>query len=204
MGVFVTAALWNSLILWEFYYERNFSKNNQVNTLFFVSVFNTNTWKKIENTSSVLILHYSLIKANSLHKTAVYLVCFCFRKHFSVHNVEWQQRNKFRKAGRFKLKKDVSYKLVVKIIGKWLWRTLSFSLICRLQARSVTKKKYFICIFQWFGLNSVRQPYWAVYKRTHIYNALILMRLGFLRVVFPGGGWGASIWPPFIFQEELI
>ena len=33
---------------------------------------------------------------------------------------------------------------------------------------------------------------------------LTLIGLGFLRVVFPGGGGGGQIDPPFIFQEELI
>ena len=128
--------------------------------------------KKNDNASNVLILHYPLIKANALHKIAVQLVFSFFGKHFSVHYVEWPQRNKFRKAGRFPHKKRCFLQLVVKIIEKWLWRTLLSTLICRLQARSVTKKKNFMCIFQGFGLNSVRQLYWTVYKRTHIYNAL--------------------------------
>ena len=44
--------------------------------LFFVLVFNINTWKIFENTSNVLILHYPLIKANALHKIPVHLVFF--------------------------------------------------------------------------------------------------------------------------------
>ena len=156
------------ILLWKEVFRKQ-----SINYLFFVSFFKTKTWKTFENTSNVLIWRYTLIKANALHKIAVYLnVFFFFGKHFSVQKVEWQQRNDFRKAGRSSQKKKWLLQLVVKIIEKWLWRTLCFSLISRLQVRSVTKNKCFICIFQEFGLNSVQQLYWTAYKRTHIYNAL--------------------------------
>ena len=43
----------------------------------------------------------------------------------------------------------------------------------------------------------------ASYLRLSISN-LTLIRLGFLRVVFTGGGGGQFDPPPLIFQEELI
>ena len=136
LGVFVTALPWNLYFSDRFTMKGIFQKTIK-------KMFQSLTpirEKHLRIQSNVLILHYPLIKWNALHKITIHLVVVFFGKHFSVHNVEWQQRNEFRKVGSFLQKKRRFLQLVVEIIEKWLWRALSFSLIWRLQARSVTKK----------------------------------------------------------------
>ena len=83
------------ILLWKEVFRKQ-----SINYLFFVSFFKTKTWKTFENTSNVLIWRYTLIKANALHKIAVYLnVFFFFRKTFfsakgRVTTKKWLQKSR--------------------------------------------------------------------------------------------------------------